>query len=296
MAQPSACTITGFRSISLKLVAERCHQRRRIARRPAEFVECQRPRGAARLSSSGAMPQPSDEPARLWRRRRAAAHRPRPPAPRRARRRAPISTTGPNCSSWIMPSSISTPLAAIMGATSTRDVDPLREVAVGAATAAVVGEPRWTPLLVALVVEAALRGLQHDRIADGARGRDRSRLRFRRCVPALTGRPKSREQRQRFVLIEARGRSASRARACAPAPPAEARVRRARRARREIAIIEQVAHAAQKGRQRRPAPGIPRASPRRPAGLRPCPGGWRPETPACPKPHGRRAGSRGSRR
>ena len=114
---------------------------------------------------------------------------------------------------------------------------------------------------VALVVDAALRGLQHDRESELARGGAAPRPRSRRCGRRFAGRPASRSSCSASCSSSARP-SASRARQRARRGSGS-RGSGAARARREIAVVEQAAHAAQEGRAARRAPGIPRASRRR---------------------------------
>ena len=125
--------------------------------------------------------------------------------------------------------------------------------------AASSARPRCTPPRSRLVVDAAHRRLQHHREAELARGGERRGLALDDAA-GIRGKPEVAQQGQRVVLVEARGRSASRAR-----QRGERRLRErgggARAARAsEIAVIEQ-APARRAGRtSARRAPGIPRGS------------------------------------
>ena len=280
MAQPSACTITGFRSISRQFVAERrrrAPEKRAATRQNSSTASGRAWRAAAQERRDA---QPCDEPRGLGRRRRAARRRPTSASASTCTPPAPIRTTGPNCSSWTMPSSISTPGAAIIGATSTRGSMRLGEIPPGCGDRGLVREAKVDAVQVGLVVDAALRGLQHDREPELARG-------GARCGLALDDAAGIGRQARRPAAASAhRSRRsaappASRARAAGEGGVRRCRQRRRARAR-EIAVVEQVA-ARRAGRTRAPSST---GNPSRVASTimrvrRPCPADSRRGTPAC---------------
>ena len=156
-----------------------------------------------------------------------------------------------------MPSSISTPRAAIIGATSARGLDALAQDRAmrRAARLRRAGQDgcRRRSLLWSrrrLLQSSARPGIRVRAPAESAAAS------LSTTRPALAGRCSLAEKRQRVVLIEARATRASarakRARAESEMPDAAAR------ARREIPVVEEVAHAAQEAIRARRAPGIPR--------------------------------------
>ena len=119
------------------------------------------------------------------------------------------------------------------------------------------------------------------------------RIRSRRCGRHWRADSKSRSSCHRVVLIELRASWRGARASVAEQPGGSAGTGRAL-ARQMVAMLEQSTSRHAETTRRRRAPGILRAWPRRPAGRRPCPGDWRRETRACPRPRAPRAGSRGN--
>ena len=194
------------------------HGRRRARRRAPRSA---RPRGRIprrravarwrRLDEQRRDAELCDESRGLGRVERRQRRRPRRRAPRRARRRAPITTTGPNCASCTMPSSISTPRAAIIGATSARGTDARGEIAPGGGDRGLVGKAEMDAVQVASCDRCRA---SRSSARPGTRARCAAARASRLALDDAAGvgrQARLAEQRQRIVLVEARrGRRAAR--------------------------------------------------------------------------------------